>query len=393
MRIPALVVLTVTTSIAAAQTGTVTGHILCADTQRPARFAHGSLLGVPLPPPTRGQHNTTAQASGVDYEDTRRIEFLSDVDGAFNLTGVAPGDYYVFGVVPGYLQPRSLVERAITDGADPTKSVPGVPRIHVIADRTSQAEVLLQRGASISGHVNWDDGSPVIMANIIPVRLQTDGKPSKELGLPFAYLSGGVSATFTSETGGFHFSALAPGDYLIKANVYTGGSVNDSGAGTKNNRGLLLAQSITVFAPSSFHRSDAKLITLLAGEERNDIDITFRLADLRTISGSASSSEDHHPITSGRIKLEDAVDKDFTRTSALDESGNFAITFVPPGTYTLTITEAADDSPTSLKFPANVLRSYDNAQKTIILTNSTITRQDFELTPSARIKLHSNTFD
>ena len=83
--------------------------------------------------------------------------------------------------------------------------------------------------------------------------------------------------------------------------------------------------------------------------------------------------------------------KDFTRTTAVDAGGNYSLTFVPAGTYTLTVTDASDEAPSTKKATGFVafqqtdtLRSYQEAKKTIVVTDSALPGQDFELAPAAK---------
>jgi hypothetical protein len=384
---------------AAPSTGTVSGHVVCADTQRPARFATIMLLGVPLgtPAPKPDPKATSAQqmaAMRSSMNSMKLVQTQTDIDGAFIAPTVNPGDYYVFASVPGYIQPKNLVEVAIAAGADPHKSIPGVPQIHVTADHASQADVSVERGAAISGQARWDDGSPVTRALITLVPPGPD-KP-KELPPEFAMLGiasatgGGGGVAFTDDLGQFRIAGLAPGDYLVKAVLTTRSSFAMQG-GAMNLAGAMGAQTLTVFAPAAFHEKDAKPISLKASEEHTGADLSFNLSGLQTISGTVFSAEDHHHLNAGSLKLEDASDKDFTRTSTIDANGTYSLLFVPPGTYTLSVNDASDEAPSSkpsaglISFnQTDTLRSYQDATKSVVVLDSAVPNQDFELAPAAK---------
>ena len=380
-------------------TGTVSGHVVCADTQRPARFATVMLLGVPsaTPAPKPDPKATSAQqmaAMRTSMNAMKLVQTQTDIDGVFTASGVASGDYYVFASVPGYIQPSNFVQSAMEAGADPHKSIPGVPQIHVTADHPSQADVAVERGAAISGQVRWDDGSPVTRALITLIPPTLD-KP-KELPPEFAMLGmaaatgGGGILAFTDDLGAFRISGLSPGDYLVKAVLTTRSSFAMQG-GAMNLAGAIGAQTLTVFAPAAFHQKDAKAITLRAAEEHTGADVSFNLTGLETVSGTISSAEDHHHLNAGSIKLEDTSDKNFTRTASVDANGSYALTFVPPGAYTLTVADASDEAPSSkpatglISFnQTDTLRSYQEASKSVVVLDSALSGQDFELTPSAK---------
>src|SRR5438067_1137192 len=78
-------------------TGTVSGHVYCADTQRPARLAELAL--VPLPAAVTSP-STNKPSTPQHYKVATRH------DGSFLVTHVPPGDYYVSVTYPGYLTPE-----------------------------------------------------------------------------------------------------------------------------------------------------------------------------------------------------------------------------------------------------------------------------------------------
>jgi len=105
----------------AAGTGSVSGHVTCADTQRPARFAHVVLFGVPAevtdykkPDPDA---DSTAQVMAMatamkTLGKTKMVQVQTGTDGSYVATDVAPGDYYLFAAAPGYISPLNR-EQAI----------------------------------------------------------------------------------------------------------------------------------------------------------------------------------------------------------------------------------------------------------------------------------------
>src|SRR5215469_4051488 len=95
----------------AAPGGTVTGHVICGDTQRPARFAGVTLFGVPkdvAPAPKLDSNSDQAQVVAflkTTMGTVNLVQAQTNMDGVFTVNNVAPGDYYVFASVAGYLQP------------------------------------------------------------------------------------------------------------------------------------------------------------------------------------------------------------------------------------------------------------------------------------------------
>ena len=78
-------------------TGTVTGHVYCADTNAPARVA-----SVQLKPVKDAKRSRTSLLAGdAPIGGIARTGF----DGSFTLSKVPPGSYYVVASAQGYLSP------------------------------------------------------------------------------------------------------------------------------------------------------------------------------------------------------------------------------------------------------------------------------------------------
>jgi len=384
----------------AAGTGTVTGHVTCGDTQRPARFASVTLFGVPVEvkAPAKPDPNDVAAmmaAMKSAMGGMNMVQGQTGLDGSFAMTSVAPGDYYVFASVPGYVQPMNMVKAAFEAGVDLTKPIPGVPIVHVVAEHATQAEVSIDRGAAVDGKVVWDDGSPATKAMVMVESPKKD--KDKELPQQFAMLavasvgSGGLVAT-TDDLGHFRIFGLAPGEYYVKVSMQTHSQFAMQGGSM--NLGHLGAESpLVVYAPAAFHKADAKAVTLHAGEDTRDELVTINLGGTHSVSGRIASAVDHHGINSGTVKLEDTQDKDFSRSSGVDAAGNFTVSFVPAGTYTMEVSDAADTEPSKKKATGlmnfntdHTLKSYQDGKQTVIVMDSDLTGQNVELTPDKKTK-------
>ncbi len=88
-------------------TGSVSGHVYCADTNAPARFARVMLRPV-------------GTSSGTTRENYfSQSQATTGLDGSFQMQNVAPGTYYVFASLTGYLNPLSQVATADLTSTDP----------------------------------------------------------------------------------------------------------------------------------------------------------------------------------------------------------------------------------------------------------------------------------
>jgi hypothetical protein len=87
--------------------GTVTGHVICGDTQRPARFAGVMLFGVPkevAPAPKLDGNADATQVAALmkaTMGSMNMVQTQTGMEGGFTVNNVAPGDYYVFESVAG----------------------------------------------------------------------------------------------------------------------------------------------------------------------------------------------------------------------------------------------------------------------------------------------------
>ena len=376
--------------------GTVTGHVVCGDTQRPARFANVVLLGVPA-------HITQlakpgAKGAAADYKtamDTlNMVQAQTDLEGGFIVRGVPPGDYYVFASVSGYVHPSNVVLAAYEAGSDLHYPISGISTVHVASERSAQVDLMAERGAAISGKVMWDDGSPA--GRVMVTTIAAKGK--KELPVEFNMLSamndGMEQLAFSDDRGHFRITGLMPGDYLVKGQIVT--NVQYSVGGSMSNFRGRGDSPLIVFAPAAFHQADAKPVTLHTGEERDDVEMTISLKSMYTVSGRVSSREDHHGINSGGVKLEDTQDKEFSRATTIDANGDFTVTFVPAGSYNLEVLYARDTEPAKEKpsegrvISDTVLRSYEDGKQAVVVIDNDVTGQNVELVPTKTAKNELN---
>ena len=390
--------------VAATGMGVVTGHVVCGDTQRPARFATVTLLGVPADAAPVAKIDENSDEKAMEAAMKSAMEMMNKmqlvtaetgIDGSFTALDVPPGDYYVFGALAGYLQPKNIAQAAVDAGADVKKPLPGVLVVHVTADRETVAEVSIDRGAAVSGTVLWDDGTPAPGA-MVTVVSKVAAKP---LPPQFSMLamSGGIGALLavSDDQGHYRISGLAPGDYVAQATLQTQSALSFTGHGMNLSK-MMAQKPLVIYAPSAFHKADAEVLTLKAGEDHRDEALTVNLSKVHTVSGQVLSAEDHHGLNSGIVKLTDSKDKDFVRAASLDAQGHFSVTYVPPGTYDMTITDGADTEPTKKKpgekgggmFSASdtTLKSYADGKQSVIVADGDVAGQDVELAPLKTVK-------
>ena len=309
-----------------APTGTVTGTVILGDTQHPARFAQVMLERIPSA--TDDMPRPTGFSIGISNAGVR-----TGLDGTFTTT-IAPGDYYVTATVPGYVSEHAILQAALSAGATATDLAAQVPTVHVTAQGYSSAVVTLQRGAALSGRIQWEDGSPVVgvSVTVTPVQPQQPVPPPLNAIRMF-----GNPQPLTDDRGAFRDSGLVSGDYFVEAIIYAGNLAGNQAGG--------IAPPIRIYAPGVFRKADAKPIRLHPGDDLDDLRMVIDLRSLHTVSGHVSSTTASQNIVSGRATLVDSSDQGLQPTAMIDARGDFSIPFVPSGTYTLTVQGSTQPSP------------------------------------------------
>lgn len=343
----AAVFLVLLPSLALAQTtprpedlATVTGHIVCADTQRPARLAEVRLVPIDT---AGGSKDTKSRNADFTAFGNNLPAAQTDLTGAYILHNVRPGQYYLRVDLSGYVTPLFEFRRA--DLAKPTPEVQqridrDLQRITVAPHSTLIADATLRRAAAISGDVTFDDGSPAIGVMIRILRPDTKGEFKENFQTSAAW------AQPVDDHGHYRFSSLPEGQYVVEADLTL--STQDTTRMTMPN-GMTTEMvmkkfifSLPIYSGSVIRRHDAKPIKLESGEEASDIDITIPISQLHNVSGSLLA-KDGHTINGGKVALLFADDRSqFAEVDINPDDPAFHFPYVPEGNYILSVQEAKD---------------------------------------------------
>jgi hypothetical protein len=264
------------------------------------------------------------------------------VDGTFVAVNVAPGDYYVTASAPGYISERALLTAEVAAGADPADLLARIPVVHVGADSVVSVTLTMERGGTLAGRVVWEDGSPATGVSV----LATPSGATTKLPAVLEAIRWISAPTFamTDDRGGFRLSGLATGDYLVQAMIQDRPQFGGQFEGGFMRGGM--SSSLRIYSPGVFHKADAKPVTVQAGVERDDLRIVIDLQGLHTVSGHAGSVTSGLSVESGRVTLMDPNDPSLMLFGSVDEHGDFAVPYVPPGSYTLRVFGASTQPPT-----------------------------------------------
>ena len=387
---------------AATPGATLTGRVLCADTNAPARFAKVILKSTAPSGPGDDIFGALSALGNADSKDpsksklspeetaqqkeqlaaaSKMFSAMSDmfynatvaIDGTYTFTGVKPGTYYVHATAAGYIDPFTTIPPDDLTSKDPAvrQRVAGLTTtVTIDGTAPARADLRLERGASVTGRVLYDDGTPAAGWTVRPVRPADPGpNPFAALGvdasdLDFAHIA---EMSVTDDTGRFHISGLPTGDYSLQARLVTAtlgtNAVNPLGGGGGSGIGAMaggfggggggilgdrMGLRLTVYSGNALRLADAKPISLRAGDDRSGVDLIMPLHALHSISGHVVAKADGHPVNSGSVELtaQDAAGKDDASLHLIANirpDGSFRFDYVPsPVTFTLQATHAKD---------------------------------------------------
>jgi hypothetical protein len=230
-------------------TGAVSGHVYCADTNAPARLATVTLEPVrqvdEFKPQTEDQlRQLASHGSTISFIET-------NLDGSFALRKVKPGTYYVIAEKDGYISPMAQFTRS--DLERPTQEVKlrmakVLRKISVEANQSTSVEVRLERGAAISGSVNFDDGSP---ASGLAVKVLRKGKDGKWAVMESSARTRFTPSTKTDDQGHYRIAGLPSGEYIAEADLTLNETVIEGFLGSFTSASMETKSSLPVFSGSS----------------------------------------------------------------------------------------------------------------------------------------------
>lgn len=312
-----------------ALTGSVLGHVYCADTHAPARFA--TVLLQPVP----------AGASSK----SKAVSAASRLDGSFELQNVHPGTYYVIAELPGYLSVYAeySAEELRAGSTELRKKLDrGLQKVTVDPDQTATLNVQLERGAAISGFVRYGDSSPAAKVQINLFRKAKDGNWEPAVVASSAIFAlHGINAT-TDDRGFFREAGLPAGTYTVEANLPIV-QMSSSGLFGREHLDMKLTQgsALQVYFGDVMRLSDAKSLVVGAGEDRSDADIVIPTDGLHILQGTVADKWSGQPIVQGTVSLVDPKDKTVLRETLLQPDGSFGFQNVSEGSYLIRITGAS----------------------------------------------------
>jgi hypothetical protein len=352
----------------------VSGRVTCGDTGQPARFASVQLIAEQpnkdplIDPASMGKNpdfqKAMAQAMTAMMKGSN-LSTITGLDGSFSLDKVPPGTYYVVAQLPGYLSPLtqfSMMERMKADEATLKAVKETAEKIVLAPNQPAHVDLRIERGASLSGVVRYDDGSPAPGVTPILLKLQEDGK-WKQVG------QSGTLPITSHDRGRYRMYGIAAGKYAVKAALPTTQATIGMGGGAGGvSLQMNMGDALEVYSSGAMREKDVKPVEVGPGADVDGVDIIFPLDNLHTVAGSVVAKADGHPVNAGVIALMDPDGKTTVRSAMVEQDGTFKLNYVPEGQYVLRATGASDmDQGSMPSGPANPLSALNMLSKSKML--------------------------
>lgn len=314
--------------------GAVSGHVYCADTNTPCRFATVNLQSAP---PERAGTAPSEVSSSHSYGAE------ADLNGAYRIQGVAPGQYFIVARYAGYVSGYDLAE--LHSSGDLSLTSPALSkylsRITVTDDQTTVADLTLQRGATIEGTVRYDDSAPGIG---VPIRLFRKNDSGKWVlynhgsdGSPYSMIA---LALGTDARGHYYKAGLPPGSYIVEVKLPDVSIVPTTIVGRQSLKVTPKAGgSLCVFSGDKYRLEDATPVDVAQGQDVPGVDIDIPTVGLHSISGTVAMTGTGESVTEGEVHLLDPSDKTELQRAEIQGDGGFLFNFVPSGNYLLRVDE------------------------------------------------------
>jgi hypothetical protein len=315
----------------------VTGHVIYADTQQPARLA--SVVLQPMVDP----HSVALTPRTADSKAEGVFHLTpTGLDGSYTIANVLPGRYYVIVEQAGYVSPLSMFSRDQLNHPDDAmmqKIARYLTPVSVTSGHVAQGDVRLIRGGEISGTVHFDDGAPAIGVAVNLLHKDEKGQwvPARTRHL------NGFGSLRTDERGGYRFDGLPADEYLVRASIELEDVIVDhifreSGSSSSGN-----GYRLRLFPGDAMRTKDAKPLKVDEGQEVNGNDIDVPVSKLYSLSGTVGRTDSALPVNSAHLTLNFADDGTELASTDVDANdGTFRFEFVPAGSFVLKATGVAE---------------------------------------------------
>lgn len=310
-------------------TGWVTGHVVCGDTQRPARLAEVRLVPA--------EARKSSKAGGPAFAAGQNVSPVeTDFTGAYTVRGLRPGRYVLRVNLDGYITPLPQFDgkqMEQPDAGTQQRMAAELVYVDVRPQAEARADITLQRGAVIAGAVRYDDGSPAIGLGV-SLLAADDANGWRPVQYTYANTDG---------RGRYHFNSVEPGKYLVQANLSLN-EFSNSVMSSPTGDGTIIQMSmqktvfsLPIYSGDALRKTQATPIAVDAGAETDGNDITIPISKLHQVSGQVLGPGGQ-TVNAGKVSL--LWKDDGSEVASIDISRNdrqFVLPYVPEGSFTLKV--------------------------------------------------------
>jgi len=252
--------------------------------------------------------NDIVTRSNFGGEPLPALGAVTDAEGRYRITDVAPGAYRVSVFAPAY---------AVEGERDP--SSPGKTINLAEGDNVEGLDFALARGAVITGKVTDDKDRPVIAAPVNAYKFDPDGNRQRlNLFNPM------YTRWETDDRGVYRIFGLEAGRYLV--------AVGFDYSGRKTSGGYR-----PTFYPGAADEAQAKVVEVESGGEAANVDVRVSaLAKSYVVTGRVIDADSGEPVPGVTVDYSPVIGGGFgfgTSMRVTNALGEFRFENVPPNSY------------------------------------------------------------
>ncbi len=299
-------------------TATITGRVVAAETGQP--LARATVTASPSAS-TAQRGSEPGGLRGPGMSRNQRLAARTDDQGRYTIANVPAGEYTLTARRAGFVD---------TGFGQLTSRTP--PRAVLVGENGTVRAIDFQllRGGVIIGRVTTETGEPAERVSVRALRLIRQGGEVRP--------AGASSSDQTDDLGQFRLFGLAPGEYIVMADPrgpeirFRDGSMT---GGFDNSVQGVTQDDIPTFGPGTLNAAAAQRVRVDAGQEAS-VDVQLIAARMVAIRGRVTASSGE-PLEGGNVSVRSADGFSIlpSRFGGIASDGQFELTDVAPGTYTI----------------------------------------------------------
>ena len=245
----------------------------------------------------------------------RTPDAVTDREGKFQISDLEPRSYRAFAWLSTYVYSTNLEEFWSTS--------------HRVGDSVT---LVMTKGGVITGSVTTQTGEPVVGVRVFARMINTENSPVSQ------FLTPNLLERMTDDRGVYRIYGLATGTYI----VWAGGTQTSAEPNPFDS-------DVPTYSPAST-RDTASEISVLAGQETTNVDITYRGVPGRIVSGSARRWEagEHAGFNISLTAVAKSQSEWNLSTYQEPNSKGFIFRGVDDGEYDITVLSASPTGPAAI---------------------------------------------